>query len=328
MTDQGRPPGSDPVLLADRFALLALALLIAFSLAVLASILPLQLLSVGWQYRFSGALSDNAPVALLGLALIHLAAYLDPDNPHLLNWRRQFGRFALVAVLLFLLLIPLQGWVLWRASTTSSQLVGQQRRTVDREINALLKSIETARSTPELIAALPPAVANSLGPDADRLSLPALRQRLEKDVIQARNALRQQIDSPATAETWTLWKRSLRVIASSLVYAMAFSAFVLVRGSEMSLWREWEAGWRPWNEHPHLDGAEIRDAADAPALDEDQDSSTDPPATECPQLELRKFSGFPLSLQRSKSFKASEQAYFESLANDDRSESPSETEPS
>lgn len=247
MAENPRPLGADPVLLADRFGLLAVVLIVAFSATVLVAIVPLQLLDLSWQYRFTGALIDNAPVALLGLALLHLAVYLDPYNPHLQNWRRRLGRLAMVAVVAFVLLIPLQGWVLWRGSSTSSQIQGQQLSMVNRELNDLLGKIERATSTTQLIESLPPAVVQTLGPEARRLTLPQLRRRLQADIAQAMDQLHQRIEAPTLSDAWTLWKRSLRVIVSSLAYAIAFLAFAVRRGSEFSLLQKWQLGWRPWN---------------------------------------------------------------------------------
>lgn len=244
--DQPRRLGADPVLVADRFGLLSLVLLGAFLAAVLAAILPLQLLNPAWQYGFSGALIDNAPVALLGLALLHLAVYLDPDNPSLQRRRRRLGRLAMAAMLLFLLLIPLQGSVLWRAIRNTNQIQAQQRTIVSGELQQLQSTINKAGSTAQLLETLPPAVAASLDADSRRLPLPQLKRRLLADVATARKQLNQRVDQPGSAELLNLWKRSLRVIVTSLFYTFAFAAFAERPGSQFSLLQDWQLGWRPW----------------------------------------------------------------------------------
>lgn len=212
------PPrlGADPVLVADRLGLLSLVLVGAFFAAVLAAILPLQLLNPAWQYGFSGALIDNAPVALLGLALLHLAVYIDPDNPTLQRRRRRLARLAIAAMLLFLLLVPLQGSVLWRAIRTANQIQMQQRTIVSGELQQLQSTINKAGSTDQLLKSLPAGVTASLDTDSRRLPLPQLKRRLLADVATARKQLNQRLDQPASAELLNLWKRSLRVIVTSL----------------------------------------------------------------------------------------------------------------
>jgi len=246
MADHPPRLGADHVLLADRFGLLASVLILAFAAALAAAILPLQILSPAWQYNFTGVLIDNTPVALLGFAFLHLAVYLDPDNPSLQRRRRRLGRVAIAAVLMFPLLIPLQGYILWRGTVTSSQIQANQRSEVNRELNDLSRILNQASNTKQLIATLPPAVTQTLDSKARQLPLPQLRQRLQTDFLQARNQLNQGIELPAKSNVFSLWKRSLRIILSSLLFAIGFSAFGIRQGSEFSLLQEWELGWRPW----------------------------------------------------------------------------------
>ncbi len=60
------------------------------------------------QLRVAGVLIDRGPLALLGLALLQLAAHLDPANAPIQARWQQLGRLGVVAVLGFLLLVPLQ----------------------------------------------------------------------------------------------------------------------------------------------------------------------------------------------------------------------------
>ena len=57
---------------------IATTLFVTFVVSVVAGALPPQLLDPLWQLRLASSLIDNAPVALLGLGLVHLQAYLSP----------------------------------------------------------------------------------------------------------------------------------------------------------------------------------------------------------------------------------------------------------
>lgn len=81
-------PGSTPVvlmastkefrtfssaILAERLAIMAIALFVIQRIPVLASSLPVRLLDTVWQLRFISACLDSATITLLALGLIHLA---------------------------------------------------------------------------------------------------------------------------------------------------------------------------------------------------------------------------------------------------------------
>lgn len=69
--------------LARRLGVLPLPLFLTYGAVVLTDIVPLQLLDPLWQQRFCALLVDNAGFPLMGLAFLHLAAYLDPGNGRL-----------------------------------------------------------------------------------------------------------------------------------------------------------------------------------------------------------------------------------------------------
>jgi hypothetical protein len=78
------------------------------AIACHSQMLPPRLLVSAWQLRAARTLIEAGPFALSGLVLLQLGARLDPANERLrLRWHR-LGRLGVVAVLGFLLLVPLQ----------------------------------------------------------------------------------------------------------------------------------------------------------------------------------------------------------------------------
>lgn len=82
------PPGSTPVvpmastkdfrafssaILAERLAIMSIALFVSQRLPLLACSLPVHLLDIAWQQRFISTCFESATIALLALGLIHLA---------------------------------------------------------------------------------------------------------------------------------------------------------------------------------------------------------------------------------------------------------------
>jgi hypothetical protein len=225
--------------MAFQVGLLAVCLLILYGLVVLAAILPPRLLDPAWQIRFTNALINNGFLALLGLGLLHLAAYLDPANPHLARRRDNFAALALAAVLGFLLLIPLQGYAVWRGIGNANSQQTSQLRQVTGRLSAVREAINSSTSTQDLQRRLQVLRVPPLGPNDLAQPLPALRKSmldaLERTEIRAGDQLR----GIQPEGLWAIIQGSLRVVLSALVLVVGFAAFSQRRGWSMTLLQSW-----------------------------------------------------------------------------------------
>jgi hypothetical protein len=86
----------------------SISLLVVFTSTVLGSILPARLMDPVWQLSTTATLINNAPVALVGLAGMHLANHLDPGHSILRRRLSVSARLARFAGVGFLLLVPVQ----------------------------------------------------------------------------------------------------------------------------------------------------------------------------------------------------------------------------
>lgn len=225
--------------MAFQVGLLAVCLLILYGLVVLASILPPRLLDPAWQLRFTNALVNNGFLALLGLALVHLAAYLDPANPHLQRRRDNFAALALAAVLGFLLLIPLQGYAVWRGIGNANSQQSSQLRQVTGRISAVRKAINSATSSQDLQRRLrglqvPPLAAADL-----EQPLPVLRKSMLETLEQAEIRAGDQLRGVQPTGLWAIIQGSIRAVLSSLVLVVGFAAFGQRRDWSMTLLQSW-----------------------------------------------------------------------------------------
>lgn len=227
--------------MASQFGLLAICLLILYGLVVLAAILPPRLLDPAWQLRFTNALINNGFLALLGLAVLHLAAYLDPANPYLIRRRDNFAALALAAVLGFLLLIPLQGYAVWRGVSNANSQQSSQLRQVTGRVSAVRDAINKSTSTQDLQGRLqalrvPPLSAADLAQP-----LPVLRktmlETLERTEIRAGDQLR----GIQPLGLWPIIQGSIRAVLSALVLVVGFAGFSRRRGWSMTLLQSWLA---------------------------------------------------------------------------------------
>lgn len=227
--------------MASQLGTLAGCLLSLYVVVVLAAFLPPRLMDPGWQLRFTNALINNGFLALLGLALVHLAAYLNPSNPHLLRRRNDFAAMAMVAVLGFLFLIPLQGYAVWRGISTANNQQSSQLREVSGKIASLRQEINNSTDIQDLqrrlegLRVAPMAAADLAQP------LPVLRRnmlaRLEQTEIRARD----QLKGLQPTSLWQLIQSSIRAALSALVLVVGFAAFTRRRGWDTTLLQRWQA---------------------------------------------------------------------------------------
>lgn len=94
---------------ARGLSLAGLVLLVLFLAILAGALFPIALLAPAWQLSFGGALINSSPVALTGLALLHLAAALAPTDRLVAGRRRLAAQLAIPAAFgfLLLLLVPL-----------------------------------------------------------------------------------------------------------------------------------------------------------------------------------------------------------------------------
>ncbi|MEA5390715.1 hypothetical protein VB738_05500 [Cyanobium gracile UHCC 0139] len=237
--EQHRPHQS----VTDVLSLIALALFVTYGVSLLNAILPLAVGQPAWLSNLISSLLDGAPLALVGLGLVHLLADLEPDRLRLQARRRAVARWATVAVIGFLLLIPLQaisvvqGYGLVTRSQSSAMAVATERAEEFRRAIGAATSVEDLQ---QRIADLQgPGLQLSEGPQ----SLPELKRTLNQRLQESLRSSRSVIHSPWRPELWAIVQRTFRVLLLALVYALAFAAGSQRRDREESLLRELLARW-------------------------------------------------------------------------------------
>ena len=250
------PPeaAAPPEVVAPALSSIGLGLLTLFGIAVIGQLFPLRLLFPAWQLRVAGVLIESGPLALIGLALLQLAAHLDPYDARLQDRWRQIGRLGVVAVLGFLLLVPLQLVAAGRSiqGMTSAQRSQQQR--VDRNLTVMRQQIRAASSFQDLQQRIRDIQAPDLRVEADALRqpFPQLQRSLLAGVDQSEQQLRRSFAGDTSGRIRAVLERSGRGVVSALVLALCFAATTpLWRDSEVSMLMAWQWQWRRlWNRRP------------------------------------------------------------------------------
>lgn len=258
-TDTWEGAAASPEVVAPALSTIGLGLLTLFGIAVVGQLFPLRLLFPAWQLRVAGVLIERGPLALIGLALLQLAAHLDPYDARLQARWQQIGRLGVVAVLGFLLLVPLQLVAAGSSiqGMTSAQRSQQQR--VDRNLTVMRQQIRAASSFHDLQQRIRDINAPNLMVEADALRqpFPQLQRSLLAGVDQSEQQLRRGLGGDTSGRIWAVLERSGRGVVSALVLALCFAATTpLWRDSEVSLLMAWQWQWRRlWNRRPRQTAA-------------------------------------------------------------------------
>lgn len=227
----------------DVLSLISLALFVTYVVTLLNAIPPMAVGQPAWLANLISALLDGAPLALVGLGLVHLLAYLEPDHLRLQARRRALARWATGAVIGFLLLIPLQavsavqGYGLVARSQSSAMAVATERA------GEFQRAIGAATSVEDLQRRIAVLQGPGLRLGDSPQSLPDLKRTLNERLQESLRSSRGVIHSPWRPELWAIVQRTLRVLLLALVYALAFAAGSQRRGREASLLRELLARW-------------------------------------------------------------------------------------
>jgi len=240
-TDTGSASRSSSELLtAPQIGFVGLCLLLLYVLQVLSAFLPTRLLDPVWQLGVTNALINNGFLALLGLALVHLAAHLAPANPHLGRRRNNFATWALIAVVGFGLVIPLQGYALWRGIKDANAQQQSRLNVVTRRLSSLRRAVNSSATTEELQRQLVALKVPPLNPADLAQPFPILRRSLLESLEIGEIRARDQFKGvPATA-LWQVAQASVRSVLSAVVMLVGFASFSRLRGWKGTLLQQWQ----------------------------------------------------------------------------------------
>mgnify|MGYP001806246809 CR=1 FL=1 len=241
MDDSSEFKGYEASILADRLSLFSLGLLILYIAAAVAGLLPPAFLNTAWQLKAIRTILDSAFLPLLALGLLHLAAYLDPQNLVLQNRRKLAARLAILAVLGFLLFIPLQVTAAWRTVAAANANASRQLARANETFNILRDIIVQAPTLEDLQQRLDNQQNRGvrLNLEEKGVSLEQTKQELLEQLVVVRDAVIARVSKPDRQETEALARETVRVVISSLALALAFSAGAQRKGSTVPLLVEW-----------------------------------------------------------------------------------------
>ena len=230
-------PGSGPggVGVPTLLTLGGTANLAIYGVTVLAGLLPFRPFEPIWQGTAVALCVNNGGFALMGLLLIQLAAYLDPDDADLQLRSLGIRHRAVAAALAFLLLIPLQVFASWRQVVEHDQEQARNRMAAERTFSDISRAVNTATTVSQLAGRLETIKAGRISQQDLNRPLAELQQEVMAGIRAARLQLAERINPLSSNDIWAIVQESLRRIAMALIFAMAFAGGSQLPGSQASL---------------------------------------------------------------------------------------------
>lgn len=218
--------------------IVALVLFTLYLTIVLDALVPPRLLDAAWQIRVVGALLNAAGFPLVGLALLHLAADLHPNDPRLEDRRRLCARLAVPVALGFLLLIPLQGHAAWRQRASALASRDTRFEQANARLQRLRTAVDRSASTEDLRRELAALQAPGISAADLEKPLPELKAQLNTLITQTQARIRTQSSDAGSEGILPLVQQLLRNTIASLALAIGFAALGRRHGVEVSALEE------------------------------------------------------------------------------------------
>lgn len=218
-------------------AAVALAFLGVFVLVVGLDAIPVRLLDPIWQLGVANSITMTGGYLLNGLALLFLASALIPDSPGLLRGIRLARRWAAIASLGFLLLVPLQLFSLWRLDAITNTAAQRQRQGFERNLVTLRRTVSSARTIQELQAGLQAQGAPPLAPADLQLPPEEIKQRVLATFTAAETDYNRRFEASRRRGSIepALLRRTIRSIGLALLFGVTLAAGARLPGSRLSL---------------------------------------------------------------------------------------------
>jgi hypothetical protein len=220
-----------------------MALVVLFATNVAGAVLPFQPIDPAWQLRFAIGLLSSSPLALLALALLHVAFDLDSQTPWIEKRLRLWSQLAIAVTLGFLLLVPLMARAAIQLQATAHERQMEDVKGKERKVASLRLALQNSGSVAQLNQQLQQLQGPQLGPADLTLPLPELKQRLGQVFEESDRLIARQRSTVPPRINWATLPDLISKCLSSLALALGFSALATRPGYQISLLQEFQDSW-------------------------------------------------------------------------------------
>lgn len=197
--------------------------------------MPIALLNPYWELRVAALLVENGGYALMGVILIHMAAWLAPEDLGLSARCRQIRGLAVAVTIGYLLLIPLQPVATLTSLANQASIQASERRKIEQQFAEWRSALNNASNVQELRIRFKALKGPEIAEADSALSWSRQRQQLFEGLNKARaDALNAQ-SGPSNVQIWEIVQVSLRRMMLAFALALGFAAAAESQHSEGTL---------------------------------------------------------------------------------------------
>ncbi len=189
--------------------------------------LPPQLLIPSWQLALVARLLSIGTIPLLGFACVHLAVVVNPANRIYRQRLNTVRRWATVAAIGFLLLIPLQGFATWQSYSNAKSNQQALIQEASKRLAPVKQSIESATSIDDLQKQLSrlEGVSSELSPDVRSKPLAEVKNNIIANLERTENLYVNRLAATTDpSRIWAAIQSVARTVLASLGYFIGFAA--------------------------------------------------------------------------------------------------------
>ena len=215
-----------------------------FILNLVGNFLPPKLLDPDWQLNLSDGLINSGIYPLMGLLLVIVSAYLEPDNSTIDRWQTRLRSLACLATAAYLLLAPAVVLICKLGLDRSANVLDREYGRARQQIVDMRAAINTSPNLAALQARFQQLKAPPLPLDAASLPYSEIQGSLLDQLKANERNLQQNLRQPLLIRMWPLLQRAYRNILASLVLAVGFASMAKTKSANQTLLQAFAATFR------------------------------------------------------------------------------------
>ncbi len=224
---------------ANKLALTGNSLIFVYLLIILFGSFPFRLIDPVWLGVVTDLLLNNGGFALVGVALLALSSYIDPENIQLTRHQQFINSLCFFITFIYFSLIPTQLYVSYRNIQSSNVQYVTQFKVSLNQVKLFEEKVQSAKDFDNLQTIMRTYQGMSI-PESERIKpLQTVKSFLLSKIQDAKKLLIvSQKPALLVKAKWQQFQLASRNVLWSLIYIISFSAFAQRRDSTKSLLQE------------------------------------------------------------------------------------------
>jgi hypothetical protein len=196
-------------------------LIILFAVVVVFDVSPPKLLQPDWLLNFGVVLSNTVSISLVGIALVHIASYIDLQADNKLYVR--VARLSALLALLYFLVQPMLVFALWKNFRDLAIYNKEQTNIITKKGADLTQAVQNSVTFGDLQINMSRLQGPNIPDQARSIPLPELKKQLLYSIKSAQAAFTSRLATPTSDAYKEIYKSLVRTSAICLIGVAGFS---------------------------------------------------------------------------------------------------------